>query len=128
VSVSVLIILIMLVINVLQDGLETERKYGSQASWWKQLSTLTRRSFVNMCRDVGYYWLRIIVYIIISIGIGTIYFDVGYSYTSILARGTCSAFISGFMMTISIGGFPSVIEEMKVTQLDSRNETNYLSQ
>jgi len=126
--VSVLIILIMAVINVLQEGLEIERKYGSQTSWWKQLSTLTRRSFVNMCRDVGYYWLRIIAYIIISICIGTLFFDVGYSYTSILARGTCSAFITGFMTTISVGGFPSAIEEMKVTKFDSRNETNHISQ
>lgn len=76
--------------------------------------TLTKRSFVNMCRDVGYYWLRIIIYIIVSICVGTVYFDVGYSYTSILARGACGAFISGFMTFMSIGGFPSFIEEMKV--------------
>lgn len=100
--------------QILQERVESETKYGSQASWWKQLSTLTRRSFVNMCRDVGYYWLRIIIYIIVSICVGTIYFDVGYSYTSILARGACGAFISGFMTFMSIGGFPSFIEEMKV--------------
>lgn len=69
---------------------------------------------MNMCRDVGYYWLRIIIYIIVSICVGTVYFDVGYSYTSILARGACGAFISGFMTFMSIGGFPSFIEEMKV--------------
>ncbi|XP_058730325.1 ABC transporter G family member 15-like [Vicia villosa] len=96
------------------EGPENEPKYGSQASWWKQLTTLTRRSFVNMSRDVGYYWLRIIIYIIVSICVGTIYFDIGYSYTSILARGACGAFISGFMTFMSIGGFPCFIEEMKV--------------
>ncbi|QCD88833.1 ATP-binding cassette [Vigna unguiculata] len=96
------------------EGLEPQPQNGSQASWWKQLSTLTKRSFVNMCRDVGYYWLRIIIYIIVSICVGTVYFDIGYSYTSILARGACGAFISGFMTFMSIGGFPSFIEEMKV--------------
>jgi len=104
-------------INVLQEGLETETNCGSQASWWKQLSTLTRRSFVNMCRDIGYYWLRIIINIIVSICVGTLYFDVGYSYTSILARGACGAFVTGFMTTISIGSLPSTIEEMKVKKL-----------
>lgn len=98
----------------MQEGLQPPTQHGSQASWWKQLSTLTKRSFVNMCRDVGYYWLRIIIYIIVSICVGTVYFDVGYSYTSILARGACGAFISGFMTFMSIGGFPSFIEEMKV--------------
>ncbi|MED6109466.1 ABC transporter G member 15 [Stylosanthes scabra] len=103
------------------DGLENEPQTGSQATWWKQLCTLTKRSFVNMCRDVGYYWLRIIIYIIVSICVGTIYFDIGYSYTSILARGACGAFISGFMTFMSIGGFPSFIEEMKVFYKERRN-------
>ncbi|CAL5423729.1 unnamed protein product [Camellia sinensis] len=96
------------------EGHEFKAISGSQAGWWKQLSTLIRRSFVNMSRDVGYYWLRIIIYIIVSVCVGTIYFDVGTGYTSILARGACGGFISGFMTFMSIGGFPSFIEEMKV--------------
>ncbi|KAF4396205.1 hypothetical protein G4B88_020842 [Cannabis sativa] len=35
----------------------------SKSSWWKQLYTLTDRSFVNMRRDVGYYWLRMVFYL-----------------------------------------------------------------
>ncbi|GFZ20704.1 ABC-2 type transporter family protein [Actinidia rufa] len=100
-------------LSTIQGG-ELEMKTGSQAGWWKQLSTLTRRSFVNMSRDVGYYWLRLIIYIIVSLCVGTIYFDVGTSYTSIFARGACGAFITGFMTFMTIGGFPSFIEEMKV--------------
>lgn len=96
------------------QGIEIESRNGSQAGWWKQLVTLTRRSFVNMSRDVGYYWLRIIIYILVSLCVGTIYFDVGTGYTAILARGACGGFITGFMTFMSIGGFPSFIEEMKV--------------
>lgn len=91
-----------------------EMKMASQTSWLKQLLTLTRRSAVNMSRDVGYYWLRIIIYIVVSICVGTIYFDIGTGYTSILARGACGGFVSGFMTFMSIGGFPSFVEEMKV--------------
>ncbi|GFZ18158.1 ABC-2 type transporter family protein [Actinidia rufa] len=40
-------------LSTIQGG-ELEMKTGSQAGWWKQLSTLTRRSFVNMSRDVFY--------------------------------------------------------------------------
>ncbi|KAF3957757.1 hypothetical protein CMV_017263 [Castanea mollissima] len=96
------------------EGLAIERKGGSQAKWWKQLSTLTQRSFVNMSRDVGYYWLRIIVYITLSLCVGTIFYDIGTSYTAILARGACGGFVAGFMTFMSIGGFPSFLEEMKV--------------
>lgn len=69
---------------------------------------------MNMSRDIGYYWLRIIIYIIVSICVGTVFFDVGTGYNAILARGACGGFISGFMTMMSIGGFPSFIEEMKV--------------
>ncbi|XP_078435360.1 ABC transporter G family member 15-like [Wolffia australiana] len=102
-------------------GLPLDPVKGSQASWFRQLSTLTRRSTVNMVRDFGYYWLRIIVYIIVSICVGTIFFDVGSSYTSIMARAACGGFISGFMTFMSIGGFPSFIEEMKVFYYERSN-------
>ncbi|KAL1803074.1 hypothetical protein ACET3Z_031721 [Daucus carota] len=96
------------------QGIEIESFSGSQAGWWKQLVTLTKRSFVNMSRDVGYYWSRIVIYIVVSLCVGTIYYDVGTGYTAILARGACGGFITGFMTFMSIGGFPSFIEEMKV--------------
>ncbi|KVI07891.1 AAA+ ATPase domain-containing protein [Cynara cardunculus var. scolymus] len=73
------------------------KQISTQAGWWKQLTTLTRRSFINMSRDIGYYWLRVIIYSIVSICVGTIFFDVGTGYTAILARGACGGFITGFM-------------------------------
>ncbi|XP_072954155.1 ABC transporter G family member 15-like [Typha angustifolia] len=103
------------------DGLTAESDKGSQASWWKQLKTLTRRSFVNMSRDIGYYWLRIVIYIVVAVCVGSIYFDVGTSYTAILARASCGGFVSGFMTFMSIGGFPSFIEEMKVFTRERKN-------
>jgi hypothetical protein len=57
---------------------------GSQASFLMQACTLTRRSFINMSRDFGYYWLRLLIYLLVTVCIGTIYLDVGTKYTSIL--------------------------------------------
>ncbi|OIW08808.1 hypothetical protein TanjilG_16389 [Lupinus angustifolius] len=96
------------------EGEDAESKIMSQDNWWKQLSTLTRRSFLNMSRDLGYYWIRVAIYIALSVCVGTVFFEVGTSYSAIFARGACGAFISGFMTFMSIGGFPSFIEEMKV--------------
>lgn len=98
----------------LQRGPQTSTIKPSQAGWWKQLRTLTQRSFINMSRDIGYYWLRVIIYSIVSICVGTIFYDVGTGYTAILARGACGGFITGFMVFMSIGSFPSFIEDMKV--------------
>ncbi|KAL0342841.1 UNVERIFIED_CONTAM: ABC transporter G family member 15 [Sesamum calycinum] len=96
------------------QGLEIGTVRGSQARWWKQLTTLTQRSFLNMSRDVGYYWARIVTYIVVALCVGTLFYDVGTGYTAILARGACGGFVTGFMTFMSIGGFPSFIEEMKV--------------
>lgn len=102
-----------------QEGLIIEKKHCGEAKWLTQLSTLTKRSFVNMSRDLGYYWLRIAIYVALSICVGSIFFDIGTNYNAILARGACGGFISGFMTFMSIGGFPSFIEELKVSNLIS---------
>ncbi|GAB2219930.1 hypothetical protein Drorol1_Dr00007570, partial [Drosera rotundifolia] len=94
---------------------------GSQASFLMQAYTLTKRSFVNMSRDFGYYWLRLVIYIVVTICIGSIYFNVGTGYNSILARGSCASFVFGFVTFMSIGGFPSFVEDMKVFQRERLN-------
>lgn len=63
-------------------------KKRSQASFLNQCIVLTRRSFVNMYRDLGYYWLRLAIYVILTIALGTIFYNVGYSNSSIKVRNT----------------------------------------
>ncbi|KAE8682936.1 ABC transporter G family member 13 [Hibiscus syriacus] len=103
------------------EGPVIGEKHSSEAKWLKQLSTLTKRSFVNMSRDLGYYWLRIGIYVALSICVGSIFFDIGTNYNAILAWGACGGFLSGFMTFMSIGGFPSFIEELKVFHRERRN-------
>ncbi|KAJ6851070.1 ABC transporter G family member 11-like [Iris pallida] len=89
-------------------------KKGSQASFATQCLVLTRRSFVNMYRDLGYYWLRLAVYIALCLCVGTIYHDIGHSYGSIQARGSMLMFVAAFLTFMAIGGFPSFVEDMKI--------------
>ncbi|KAF9621865.1 hypothetical protein IFM89_028453 [Coptis chinensis] len=60
---------------------------GSQASFIAQSMVLTGRSFVNMYRDLGYYWLRFAIYIALCLCVGTIFYDIGHSYGSIQIFG-----------------------------------------
>ncbi|KAK2977040.1 hypothetical protein RJ640_007498 [Escallonia rubra] len=55
----------------------------SQAGFITQCNVLTRRSFVNMYRDLGYYWLRLAIYIALCLCVRTIFYDIGSSYGSI---------------------------------------------
>ncbi|KAL6269824.1 hypothetical protein ACE6H2_026735 [Prunus campanulata] len=100
-------------------GEELEKR--SHAGFLTQSFVLTRRSFVNMYRDRGYYWLRLAVYITIALGLGTIYQDLGHSYQSIQARGSLIMFVSSFITFMAIGGFPSFVEDMKVFERERLN-------
>ncbi|KAF3435037.1 hypothetical protein FNV43_RR22124 [Rhamnella rubrinervis] len=91
------------------------------AGFVTQSIVLTRRSFINMYRDWGYYWLRLVIYIALSLGLGTIFYDLGSTATDIEARGSLLMFISSFLTFMTIGGFPSFVEEMKVFERERLN-------
>ncbi|KAM7264013.1 hypothetical protein ACFE04_001696 [Oxalis oulophora] len=93
----------------------------SEARWLKQLITLTERSFLTMFRDIGYYWLRVICYAFVSIGIGSLYFNMGTDNEGIMARAKCVPFIFGFMVCLSCGGLPFFFQELKVFHRERRN-------
>nr|GME18804.1 ABC transporter G family member 11-like [Ipomoea batatas] len=96
-------------------------KKSSHASFMNQSIVLTKRSFLNMYRDLGYYWLRLAIYIIMGAGLGTMYTDIGHSYTSIQARCSVIMFVASFLTFMAIGGFPSFVEDMKVFQREKLN-------
>ncbi|KAK6120016.1 hypothetical protein DH2020_046256 [Rehmannia glutinosa] len=96
-----------------KSGAPLEKK-GSQAGFITQCLVLTQRSFINMYRDLGYYWFRLAIYIALCLCLGTIFYDIGHSYGSIQARGSMLMFVAGFMTFMSIGGFPSFVEDMKI--------------
>ncbi|KAF8694740.1 hypothetical protein HU200_037826 [Digitaria exilis] len=85
-----------------------------QPSFLTQSLVLTKRSFVNMYRDLGYYWLRFAIYIMLCLCVGTIFYDIGHSYGSIQARGSMLNFVAAFLTFMAIGGFPSFVEDMKI--------------
>ncbi|CAD6252513.1 unnamed protein product [Miscanthus lutarioriparius] len=94
------------------DGASFRRR--EQASFATKLLVLTRRSFLNMHRDIGYYWMRLAIYMGIGICLGTIFYQVGYSYSSIQSRCSVIMYTVALLTFMSIGGFPSFVEDVKV--------------
>ncbi|XP_021714210.1 ABC transporter G family member 11-like isoform X2 [Chenopodium quinoa] len=103
-----------------QEGSSTESK-RKHASFITQSIVLTKRSFVNMYRDLGYYWLRLGIYIALCLCVGTIFYDIGLSYGSIQARGAMLMFVAAFLTFMAIGGFPSFVEDMKIFERERLN-------
>ncbi|KAM5558749.1 ABC transporter G family member 15-like [Rosa sericea] len=99
---------------LLTENLSTKSNMGNSISWWKQLWTLVCRTSLNMSRDIGYYWLRTVFYILIAVSAGSFFYHIGTSSQAIVSRGKCDGFIYGLMVCLSIGGIPFVIEELKM--------------
>ncbi|KAI3715845.1 hypothetical protein L6452_22833 [Arctium lappa] len=92
-----------------------------RASSITQCLVLAERSFINMYRDVGYYWLRLGIYIALGFALGTVFYNIGFGFGSLNARLSLLMFVSSFLTILAIGGFPSFVEEMKVFQWERLN-------
>ncbi|CAJ2678127.1 unnamed protein product [Trifolium pratense] len=84
------------------------------ADFLTQCLILTRRSFVNMHREAGYYWLRLLIYGVLALSLGTMFFHIGSSNESIQARASLLVFVVTFVTFVTVAGFPSFVEDMKV--------------
>ncbi|KDP40918.1 hypothetical protein JCGZ_24917 [Jatropha curcas] len=98
-----------------------ELSEGRHSNFIMQCLVLSRRSFVNMYRDLGYYWLRLAIYIMLGLGLGSVFYSIGSGYSSIQARGSLLMFIASLLTIMAIGGFPSFVEDMKVFQRERLN-------
>lgn len=68
--------------HALQDSGALEKK-SAHADFLTQCIVLTSRSFVNMYRDLGYYWFRLGVYVLLGIGLATVFSNLGTDDNSI---------------------------------------------
>ncbi|GMJ12916.1 ARABIDOPSIS THALIANA WHITE-BROWN COMPLEX HOMOLOG PROTEIN 11, CUTICULAR DEFECT AND ORGAN FUSION 1 [Hibiscus trionum] len=104
-----------------QGGGAILEKNKRQAKFFSQCHVLTRRSFINMSRDLGYYWMRLCIYIALAVVLGTVFSRIGMDDGSIQARGSLIMFVASFLTFMSIGGFPSFVEEMKIFERERLN-------
>ncbi|WCJ18753.1 ABC transporter G family member 1 [Euphorbia peplus] len=92
-----------------------------QTNFTNQCLVLLERSFMNMYRDLGYYWLRLAIYITLGLGLGSVFYNIGLDHNSIQARGSLLMFIASLLTIMAIGGFTSFVEDMKVFQRERFN-------
>ncbi|XP_023764734.1 ABC transporter G family member 1 [Lactuca sativa] len=98
-----------------------QREGSLQVNVITQCLVLSQRSFINMYRDLGYYWLRLTIYIGLGFALGTLFFQIGSGFGSINARVSMIMYVSSFLTILAIGGFPSLVEEIKVFQWERLN-------
>ncbi|MCD9560733.1 hypothetical protein HAX54_019522 [Datura stramonium] len=74
-----------------------------------------------MSRDFGYYWLRIVSLHLSPSVLEPFILTWEPSILPSRQEDACTSFIFGFMTFMSIGGFPSFVEDMKVFQRERMN-------
>ncbi|KAJ7525908.1 hypothetical protein O6H91_17G073400 [Diphasiastrum complanatum] len=79
-----------------------------------RLAVTIWRSFLNMSRDFMFYWFRCILYIALMLCIGTVYYQLGNSSTSIPIRASAIFFMVSFLSLLAIGSFPALARELQV--------------
>ncbi|KAJ7536292.1 hypothetical protein O6H91_12G063600 [Diphasiastrum complanatum] len=85
-----------------------------RATFLAQLAAVTWRSFLNMSRDFRFYWLRLILYILLMCCIGTVYYKLEESPSSIHVRASATFLSVSSLSLMAIGGFPSLVREVEV--------------
>ncbi|CAL5035409.1 unnamed protein product [Urochloa decumbens] len=95
---------------------------NEQAGFFTKLLVLTKRSSVNMHRDISYYWFRFVILSFVCLCVGTVFYNIGDpSFASIQARISLIVGITTLLTITSLGGFPSFVEDMKVFRKERLN-------
>ena len=77
----------------------------------KQCGILISRNFRNDTRNIGTYWIRIIMYILLCTCIGSMFYKLGTSLDDQHNRVSILFFIVTFLTFLSIAGIPSFLEQ-----------------
>ncbi|KAG2409964.1 ABC transporter G family member 11 [Vigna angularis] len=106
--------------NILDSGAVGRKKI--HAEFLTQCLVLLKRSSKQIYRDISNYWLRLTVFIAVSVSLGSIFYHVGASMRSIQERGSLLCFyVSVLCFMTLVGGFSPLIEEMKVLKRERLN-------
>ncbi|MBA0864323.1 hypothetical protein Goshw_001780, partial [Gossypium schwendimanii] len=89
-------------------------KSKGKASNATRIAVLTWRSLLIMSREFKYYWLRLILYMLLTLCIGTIFSGLGHSLSSVVTRVTAIFVFVSFTSLLSIAGVPVLMKEIKV--------------
>lgn len=86
-----------------------------------RVAVLTWRSLLIMSRDWKYYWLRLILYMIFTLSVGTVFSGSGHSLSSVATKVAAIFVFVSFTALLSISGVPAVIKEIKIYASEELN-------
>nr|CAD1843796.1 unnamed protein product [Ananas comosus var. bracteatus] len=97
-------------------------KNRGRASAATRIAVLTWRSLLIMSREWRYFWIRLVLYVLLTVSIGTVFFNVGHSLLSVMVRVASIFVFVSFMLLLSVSGLPAHINEIKLYIHEESNQ------
>ncbi|OWM73769.1 hypothetical protein CDL15_Pgr026873 [Punica granatum] len=97
-------------------------KSKGKASCATQVAVLTWRSLLVMSREWKYYWLRLILCMLLSLCVGTVFSGLGHSLSSVVTRVAAVFVFVSFSSLLGIAGVPALMREVKIYASEESNQ------
>ena len=97
-------------------SVERERYRGpsKRSRYLQRLGTLTWRTLLDYVRNLGVFWMRVAMYVLICICVGTVFNNMGTTWIEVQSRASILFFVTGFLTFMAIASFPAYGEELQV--------------
>ena len=79
----------------------------------RQVAILTQRAMLTNARDLGIFWMRMAMYVMLCLCIGFIYFRMDHQWKAVFSRTALLFFVVAFLTFMSISAFPAFVEDLK---------------
>lgn len=96
-------------------------KSKGKASSPTRVAVLTWRSLLIMSREWKYYWLRLILCMILTLCVGTVFSGLGHSLSSVVTRVAAIFVFVSFNSLLNIAGVPALMKEIKIYASEESN-------
>nr|XP_027085345.1 ABC transporter G family member 3 isoform X1 [Coffea arabica] len=96
-------------------------KSKGKASNPTRIAVLTWRSLLIMSREWKYYWFRLILYMLLTLCIGTVFSGLGHSLSSVVTRVAAIFVFVSFNSLLSVAGVPAHLKEIKIYACEESN-------
>ncbi|XP_072988932.1 ABC transporter G family member 3 [Typha latifolia] len=87
-----------------------------------RVAVLTWRSLLIMSREWAYFWIRLVLYMLLALSVGTIFINIGHSLSSVMVRVAAIFVFVSFVLLLSVSGVPAHIDEIKIYTHEESNQ------
>lgn len=91
-------------------------------SQWTQFCVLLHRHWLNNWRNPGVFWIRVLMYVLLSLMVGTMYLSSNRQITDI-AMVSLLFYVQAFLVFMSVAALPALIEQRAVFEREILNNS-----